>query len=188
MAIEMISNSSDNYLVIKINSGNIVNTISYIKKSCQTIEPAYPVEYAFLNDQYNQLLASEINLKKLVSIFSVFAIVVLCLGLLGMVMFIIEQKTKEIGIRKCMGEKVISITGELIKPFLIAGTIAIVIAIPLTWYLMKGWLQNYAYRIHLNLMIFVISGIIIIGIALITVFWQSWRAATRNPIEALRYE
>ena len=188
MAIEMVSNSSDNYLVIKVNSGNIVNTISYITKSCQTIEPAYPVEYAFLNDKYNQLLKSEINLKKLVSIFSAFAIVVLCLGLLGMVMFLIEQKTKEIGVRKCLGENVLSITGQLIKPFLVSGTIAGVIAIPVTWYVMKHWLQNYAYHIHLNLWIFILSGIITIGMALFTVLWQSWRAATRNPVEALRYE
>jgi putative ABC transport system permease protein len=188
MAIEMVGNSSDNYLVIKVNSGNIVNTISYITKSCQTIEPAYPVEYAFLNDKYNQLLASEINLKKLVSIFSAFAIVVLCLGLLGMVMFLIEQKTKEIGVRKCLGENVLSITGQLIRPFLVSGTIAGVIAIPVTWYLMKHWLQNYAYHINLDLWIFILSGIITIGMALFTVLWQSWRAATRNPVEALRYE
>jgi putative ABC transport system permease protein len=188
MAIEMVSKSAINYLVIKVNSGDIGNTINFITKTCLTIEPSFPVEYAFLNDKYNQLLASEINLKKLIGIFSVFAIVVLCLGLLGMVMFLIEQKTKEIGIRKCLGEKVLSIIGQLIKPFLISGIIAGAIAIPLTWYLMEHWLQNYAYHIHLNIWIFILSGIIIVGIALLTVFWQSRRAATRNPVEALRYE
>ena len=188
MAIELINNNSNNYLVIKVSTGDIRNTVNYITKTCQTIEPAYPVEYAFLNDKYNQLLASEINLKKLVGIFSVFAVLVLCLGLLGMVMFLIEQKTKEIGVRKCLGENVLSIIGKLIKPFLISGIIAGVIAVPITWYVMKHWLQNYSYRIHLTLWIFILSGLLTIGIALLTVVWQSWRAATCNPVKALRYE
>jgi putative ABC transport system permease protein len=188
MAIEMIDNQSTNYLVVKVNIENIGSTIDFIRKTCLSIEPSYPVEYAFINEEYNKLLVSEINLKKLVGIFSVFALVVLCLGLLGMVMFLIEQKTKEIGIRKCLGENVFSIIGQLIKPFLISGIIAALVAIPLTWYVMDKWLQNYAYRIHLNIWIFNIAGLVTIGIALLTVFWQSWRAATKNPIDALRYE
>ena len=188
MAIEMANNSSSIYLVIKVNSGNIRNTINSITKVCQTIEPSYPVEYGFFNDKYAQLLASEINLKKLVGIFSVFAIIVLCLGLLGTIMFLIEQKTKEIGVRKCLGENMLLISAQLIRPFLISGIIAVIIAVPVTWYTMKHWLQNYAYHINLNLWIFIISSIAIIGLAIITVFWQSWRAAIRNPVEALRYE
>ena len=188
MAIEFLDNPASNYLVIKVNTGDIMNTINFITKTCQTIEPSYPVEYAFFNEKYKQLLASEINLKKLVGIFSVFALVVLCLGMLGMVMFMIEQKTKEIGVRKCLGENVMSIILQLIKPFLISGLIAGAIAIPATWYIMSRWLQNYTYRIHLNIWLFILSGIITIGIALLTVFWESLRAATRNPVEALRYE
>jgi putative ABC transport system permease protein len=188
MAIELISNPSANYLIIKLNSGDLKNTINFITKNCQAIEPAFPVEYAFFNDRYNQLLASEINLKKLIGIFSVFAIMVLCLGLLGMIMFLIEQKTKEIGIRKCLGESVLPIAGQLIKPFLVSGGIAMVIAIPVSWYLMNNWLRNYAYHIHLKPWVFIISGIITISIAFMTILWQSWRAATKNPVEALRYE
>jgi putative ABC transport system permease protein len=188
MAIEMVSNYSTNYLMIKVNLDEIAGTIDFIRKTCLNIEPSFPPDYAFLNDRYNQLLASEINLKKMVAIFSVFAIVVLCLGLLGMVMFLIEQKTKEIGVRKCLGENMLSIIGRLIKPFLISGIIAGVIAIPLTWYVMEHWLQNYAYRIQLNIWIFYLSVIITIGIAFLTVLWQSWRAAMRNPVDALRYE
>jgi putative ABC transport system permease protein len=188
MYIEMIDSSLINYLIIKVNLEHIGSTLDFIRKTCQTIEPSFPVEYAFLNEKYNQLLESEINLNKLVGIFSVFAILVLCLGLLGVVMFLIEQKTKEIGIRKCLGQNVFSITGQFIKPFLISGIIAGVIAIPFTWFVMDRWLQNYAYRVHLNIWVFNLSGIIIISIALLTVLFQSWRAATMNPIEALRYE
>jgi putative ABC transport system permease protein len=188
MVIEMIPNQMMNFMVIKVNRDNIGSTIDLISKNCQSIEPTFPVQYSFLNDDYNQLLVSEINLKKLVGIFSGFAIMVLCLGLLGMVMFLIEQKTKEIGIRKCLGENMLLITAQLIKPFLITGMIAGIIGIPLTWFIMKRWLQNYAYHINLNIWIFILSGVIIIGIAVLTVLWQSWRAASRNPVEALRYE
>ena len=188
MVIEMVDKSMNNFLILKVNTANIGNTIDLIRKNCQALEPSFPVEYSFLNDDYNRLLASEINLKKLTGIFSGFAIVVLCLGLLGMVMFLIEQKTKEIGIRKCLGENMLMIAAQLIRPFLISGIIAGSIAIPLTWFIMKRWLQNYAYHVKLNLWIFIIAATIIIGIAILTVLWQSWRAATRNPVEALRYE
>jgi putative ABC transport system permease protein len=188
MAIEMISNSLINYLIIKISTEHINSTLDLIRKTCQTIEPSFPVEYAFLNDNYEKLLVSEINLNKLVGIFSVFAVIVLCLGLLGVVMFLIEQKTKEIGIRKCLGENVLSIIGQFIRPFLISGIIAGVIAIPFTWYVMEHWLQNYTYRIHLNIWVFLLSGSVITGIALLTVFFQCWRAAAKDPIDALRYE
>jgi putative ABC transport system permease protein len=103
-------------------------------------------------------------------------------------MFCIEQKTKEIGIRKCLGEKVSSIIRNITKSFIISGIIAEIIAIPLTWYFMNHWLSNYAYHINLKIWIFVLSGAIIIGLALISVLLQSWKAATKDPVEALRYE
>lgn len=189
MVIEMIDSSMMfNYMIIKVHPADVGNTVSYINKTCQSLEPAYPVEYGFLSDKYREMLASENNLKKLVGIFSVFALVVLCLGLLGMVMFLIEQKTKEIGIRKCMGENVPSIILQLTRPFLLSGFLAGVIAIPIGWYVLKRWLQNYAFHINLNLVVFISSVIIIILLALLTVSWQSWRAATKNPVSALRYE
>jgi putative ABC transport system permease protein len=188
MAIRMANPSSISYLIVKVNTNNIGTTLDQVKKTCQALEPAFPVEYAFLNDQYNQMLASEINLNKLVGVFSVFAIVVLCLGLLGVVIFLTEQRTKEIGVRKCLGENVLSLSGRFIKPFLFSGIVASVIAMPLTWLAMDRWLQSYAYHIRLNVWVFIFSGMIAITIAALTVFWQSWKAATRNPVEALRYE
>jgi putative ABC transport system permease protein len=186
--IQQIKGQWGNYLILKVNTGHIERTLSFIRKTCQTIEPSFPLEYAFLNDKYNKMLASEMNMKKLVGIFSAFAMIVLCLGLLGVVMFLTEQKTKEIGIRKCMGEDVISIIRHFIKPFLVSGAVAGVIAMPLTWHLMNRWLQSYANHIQLNLWVFLLSGLIVIGVAVLTVFWQSYKAATRNPVEALRCE
>lgn len=188
MVILKITPADINYAVLKVNNAGTERTIDFIQKVNRSIEPNFPVEYGFLDERYKELLASEINLKKLIGIFSVFAIIVLCLGLLGMVMFLIEQKTREIGIRKSLGENVRSINIKLIRPFLGCGIIALVIAVPVAWFVMEHWLQNYAYRINLKTGVFILSGVIVIAIALLTVIWQIWKAASRNPVDALRYE
>lgn len=188
MVIRYAGNNWFNHLIIKVDMKTVATTLASIRNVCKSMEPNYPAEYAFLNDDYNKLLASEKNLGKLVGVFSLFTVIVLCLGLLGVVLFLIEQKVKEIGIRKCLGESVLSICGRFVKPFVILGTLASFIAMPLTWLAMDRWLQNYAFRIDLSIWIFVFSGFVAISIAVITVLWQSWRAATINPLQALRYE
>jgi putative ABC transport system permease protein len=188
MVILHTENWSSNYLIVKIDASQMKKTIGSITKICQSIEPDYPVNYGFVDDKYASLYETEAKLKKLTSIFSIFSMVVLCLGLLGVVMFIAEQKTKEIGVRKCLGENERSIIARLVKPFVYSGLIASFIAIPATWYIMNQWLQNYANRIHLSIWTFALALFIAIAIAVITVSWQSWKAATRNPVEALRYE
>jgi putative ABC transport system permease protein len=188
MVIQPIQNGSSYYLILKIDASQMDKTIKSITGICQTIEPDYPVNYGFVDDQYAKLYESETKLKKLVGIFSAFSMVVLCLGLLGVVMFLAEQKTKEIGVRKCLGEDEKSIIMRLVKPFVFAGLIAALIAIPATWYIMNLWLQSYANRIQLSIWTFALALFIAIALAVVTVSWQSWRAATRNPVEALRYE
>lgn len=188
MAIRMAEGWSAGYLIVRINTGQLDKTIGFIRGICENIEPDFPFNYGFIDDQFAGLLKSEANLKKIIGVFSTFAMIVLCLGLLGVVMFLTEQKTKEIGVRKCLGEQVSSIIMGLMKPFVVSGLVAGAIAIPLTWYIMEQWLQNYANRISLNLWVFVSAMVIAILIAVITVSWQSWKAATRNPVEALRYE
>ncbi|HNX55455.1 MAG TPA: ABC transporter permease [Prolixibacteraceae bacterium] len=188
MAIQPIQSWSSNYLILKIDASQMDKTIKSITGICQTIEPDYPVNYGFVDDQYAKLYETETSLKKLIGIFSIFSMVVLCLGLLGVVMFLTEQKTKEIGVRKCLGEDEKSIIMRLVKPFIFTGMIAASIAIPATWYIMNLWLQSYANRIQLNIWTFALALLIAITLAVVTVMWQSWKAATRNPVEALRYE
>ncbi|WP_026472995.1 ABC transporter permease [Alkaliflexus imshenetskii] len=188
MAIYPLEDWAYNHLLIKINTRNVKATFDYIRKTASGIDPDMPVHLAFLNDQYNQQLKSEINLGRLITLFTMLSMLVLCLGLLGVVMFMAEQKTKEIGIRKCMGEQVSSLIIRFVKPFVIAGIVASAIAIPLTWYVMNNWLQSYAHRITLDVWIFAGASILTIIVSVITVAWQSWRAATRNPVLALRYE
>ncbi len=177
-----------NYLMVNMNMSDIENTLAGIQNICRELEPTYPLHTAFLDDDYNRLVASERNLQKLTGIFSMFALIVLCLGLWGVILFLTEQKTKEIGIRKCMGETVTSITGRFLLPVLLSGLSAFVIAVPVAWYTMNKWLENFAYKTSLSWWIFALAGMLSLGIALLTVSWQSWRAATRNPVDALRYE
>jgi putative ABC transport system permease protein len=188
MVIQKAESRGSRYLIIKTNTSQIDQTIKYICNTCEAIEPDFPVTYGFVSDDFAKLFESEIKLKKLVGFFSVFSIIVLCLGLLGVVMFLAEQRTKEIGVRKCLGEKEASIIVRLVKPFLLSGLVAGVIAVPATWYLMMRWLQNYTNRIELNIWTFLLAVLISMVIGVIIVSWQSWKAATRNPVEALRYE
>ncbi len=188
MAISNISDWATRYLIVRTNTDQYEQTIQSMKQICERMEPSFPIQYGFVNDEFAKLVETESNLKRLVGIFSAFAMVVLCLGLLGVIMFLTEQKTKEIGVRKCLGERVSSIILTLLKPFVFSGLIASVFAVPATWFLMNRWLQNYTNRIDLNVWIFALSIVFAILIAVVTVSWQSWRAARRNPVEALRYE
>jgi putative ABC transport system permease protein len=116
------------------------------------------------------------------------AIVISCMGLLGFAAFIAEKRTKEIGVRRVNGAKVREILTMLNKDLIKWVVIAFVIAIPIAWYVMHNWLENFAYKTELSWWIFVLAGLLALVIALLTVSWQSWKAATQNPVEALRYE
>jgi putative ABC transport system permease protein len=131
---------------------------------------------------------SEEYFARTISIFAILAIVISCIGILGLAIFSSERRTKEIGIRKINGAKISDILIKLNREFIFLVVIAYVIAVPIAWYAMHKWLQNFAYRTELSWWIFVLAGILALTIALLTVSWQSWRAATRNPVEALRYE
>lgn len=111
-----------------------------------------------------------------------------CLGILAMSLFVCQRRVKEIGIRKVNGAKVSEILAMLNKDFVKWVVIAFVISVPVAWYLMYKWLQNFAFKTELSLWIFALTGLMVLGIALLTVSWQSWHSATRNPVEALRYE
>ncbi len=125
---------------------------------------------------------------KLIMVFTVIILCILLLGLIGLSLFISERKTKEIGIRKVNGATILEILKMLNKDFVKWVAIAFVIATPIAWYAMNKWLQNFAYKTELSWWIFALAGLMALGIALLTVSWQSWRAAVRNPVEALRYE
>jgi len=131
---------------------------------------------------------SELRFQRTFSLFAGCAIVICCLGILAMSLGSCQRRVKEIGIRKINGAKVTEVMTLLNKDFIKLVVIAFIIAVPIAWYSMHKWLQNFAYRTDITWWIFALAGLIALGIALLTVSWQSWWAATRNPVEALRYE
>ncbi|MHA7110688.1 ABC transporter permease [Sunxiuqinia elliptica] len=175
------------YLSIRI-SGDIQENLKNIKQIWDTFAGGQSFDYAFLDEDFGRLYAADVQTRKVVSIFSALAIFIACLGLLALAAFVTEQRTKEIGVRKVNGARVGQILYSLNQNFIKWVAVAFVIATPIAYYTMTRWLENFAYKTTLSWWIFALAGFLALGIALLTVSWQSWRAATRNPVEALRYE
>ena len=189
LAIRNESNPS--YCLVNIQTNDFKSlsaTIENIKKAASDLSPSFPVEVSFFDEAIQNMYQSEIRFRRTFSLLAGCAIVICCLGILAMSIFASQRRVKEIGIRKVNGAKIYEILLMLNKDFVKWVGIAFVIACPVDWYVMHKWLQNFAYRTELSWWIFGSAGIIALGIALLTVSWQSWRAATRNPVEALRYE
>jgi len=142
-----------------------------------------------LNDEwFEKMYKQEENYAKTVRIFGILAIVISCLGLFGLAEFSIKKRTKEIGIRKVNGADTSSILAALNSNFILWVVIAFLIASPLGWYIMKKWLESFAYKTVISWWIFALAGLMALTVSLLTISWRSWRAARRNPVEALRYE
>ncbi len=174
-------------LFFRINR-DVPATIDYIKNIWAENNPGIPFEYHFLNQDYEELYKKDNKIAGILNFFTVLAVFIACLGLFGHAAISSENKIKEIGIRKVNGAKISEILAMLNKDFVRWVVIAFVIATPIAWYTMHKWLENFAFKTTLSWWIFALAGMLALGIALLTVSWQSWRAATRNPVEALRYE
>jgi putative ABC transport system permease protein len=179
---------SSNYLAIRIQSGDIPKILDRVKVQWEKFNSDAPFEYFFLDQSFDAQYKSEDRLSKIIGVFTLVAIAIACLGLFGLVSYTATQKTKEIGIRKVNGARISEVLAMLNRDFVKWVAIAFVIATPIAWYAMHKWLESFAYKTELSWWIFVLAGLLALGIALLTVSWQSWRAATRNPVEALRYE
>jgi putative ABC transport system permease protein len=175
-------------IAIRINTGNVPQTIAFLKETWKATGGTSPFNFEFTNDILQQLYKSDIRFSKTIGLMAIVAILIASLGLFGLSLLTSRQKTKEIGIRKINGAKIFEVITMLNKDFMIWVVIAFVIATPISLYIMLKWLQNFAYKTELSWWIFTLAGILALLITLLTVSWQSWRAATRNPVEALRYE
>jgi ABC-type antimicrobial peptide transport system permease subunit len=173
---------------IRMKPGHITSTVDYVKKIFKSHNFDYPLQFKFLDDDYDKLYRTEQRIGKILGYSSFLAIIISCMGLIGLSLFMIEIRTKEIGIRKVNGAKAIKIFLLLSKEYLVLVLISILIASPIAWFGINKWLQSYAYRITLNPWIFAVVGLIVLFIALLTVGFQSYKAASKNPVEALRYE
>jgi putative ABC transport system permease protein len=175
-------------VAIRLRAANLPETIRFLKETWTNTGGTTSFDFEFTDDILKDMYMSDIRFSRTIGLLAVIAIFIASLGLFGLSLFIGKQRTKEIGIRKVNGAKVSEILVLLNKDIVRWVAIAFVVATPIAWYAMHKWLENFAYKTSLSWWIFVLSGGLALGIALLTVSWQSWRAATRNPVEALRYE
>ena len=174
--------------VIRIQPGDIPNTIAHIEKVWKARHPDIDFNYTFVDENFATLYQTEERQARLFGLFAAFAILVACLGLLGLASFTAEQKKKEVGIRKILGASSTNILVLLSKEITWLVGIAFIVAIPISWYLMKSWLADFAYQIPLGFSIFLIAGLLALGIAWLTVGIQTMKTALSNPMETLRHE
>jgi len=177
-----------NKLMVSITSNNVENSLSTLKASWNKFFPNIPFEYQFLDQQFDALYRAETRIGHIFTAFSLLAIFVACLGLFGLSAYMVEQRNREIGIRKVLGASLPSIVGLLSHDFVKLVIIGFVIAAPFAWYTMSRWLADFAYRIEIGAGVFILAGAAAILIALLTVSWQSIRAAMMNPVDSLRSE
>jgi putative ABC transport system permease protein len=176
------------YLYIRFNQNEARDIVTAVRKQFSVSYPKQSFEYRFLDDQLNSLYSSERKLGTIFSYFSLLAIIIACLGVLGLSLYSIQRRIQEIGIRKVLGASVLSITTVLLKEFLKPVLIAALVATPLAWYAMDRWLEDFAYRIQINWLVFLLTTCIVLALAVLTMGVQSVRAAIANPIKSLRTE
>lgn len=176
------------YLSIKINTGNVSQTIAHIEKVIKKFSPKHPFEYHFFDEIFARSYQSELRTSKITGTFAFLSIFIACLGLFGLASFTAAQRTKEVGIRKSLGASISNIILLFLKEFAKWVFIANVLAWPVAYYAMSRWLQNFAYRTDIGIGVFILSGGLALLIALFTVGYQSVKAGRANPVDALKYE
>ena len=185
----LLNGGSENATELVVRTdGNNQQVVDYAQTQWSEMFSSSYMEYELLNDRISAFYENERKQTRSVMFFAFMAIVLAALGLFGYVSLALIQRTKEIGIRKVNGAKISEVMKMLNKDFVKWVAVAFVIATPMAYYAMNKWLENFAYKTTLSWWIFALAGLLALGIALLTVSWQSWRAATRNPVEALRYE
>jgi putative ABC transport system permease protein len=176
------------FMYIKTNGKDAPAAIAAAEKVWKEYGSESPFSYSFLDDDYNQMYQADERTGILFNVFAAIAILISCLGLFGLATYTAQVKTKEIGIRKVLGANISNITSLLAKEFIVLVFIAFIIAAPIAWFAMNKWLQNYVYRINISWWIFVVTGLVAIVIALLTVSFQAIKAAIANPVKSLRTE
>ncbi|MGB3780547.1 MAG: FtsX-like permease family protein [Tunicatimonas sp.] len=176
------------YVLVKVAPGNTANSLALIEQAWEKHNPNYPFEYHFLNEEYEQLYSSERRMADIFDYFTFFTLFIACLGLIGLINHMIEKRTKEVSIRKILGASVSSILVLLSHEYVRLVLIAFAIAVPVAHYFISDWLANYAYRVDVPWWVYVVPGLLVLLVALLSVSAQTLRAATRNPVDSLRYE
>jgi len=176
------------YITMRISPENVKETIAHVEKVWKDFIPSKPIEYFFMDEDFDRLYKAEVSTSKIFTSFSILAIFIACLGLFGLATFTTVQRTKEIGIRKTMGASIPGIIYLLTKQFSLWVLYANIIAWPAAYFFIRSWLNNFEYRIDISLLSFLIAGFAALVIAIITVIFQALKAALANPVDSMRYE
>ncbi len=176
------------YYTLRADLANWPETLAHLKAVNQQFDEANPLEYTLLDEQFHRFYEEDLLRSRMLSFFSLVAIVIACLGLFVMVSYSLRQRTKEIGIRKILGASVEQIVGLISADFLKIVLLAFGIGLPAAWWVMRAWLQEFAYRVELSWWMFALAALAALAIAFLTVSLQSVRAARGNPVDALRNE
>ena len=162
--------------------------MAYLEVKWNSFEPTHPFAYTFLDESLNQYYATEQRLMQTLSLFAMLAIFIACLGLFGLATHVAQQRTKEVGIRKVLGASVSNLIVLLSKDFALLVFIGFIVATPLAYVAATRWLEGFVYRITLSPTLFLITGLLTLAIAFLTVSYQAYRVAVANPVKALHYE
>ena len=176
------------YILVKVAPGNTASSLALIEQAWKTHNPNYPFEYHFLNEEYEQLYQSEKRMSDIFDYFTFFTLFIACLGLIGLINHMIEKRTKEVSIRKILGASVFSILVLLSHEYVRLILIAFTIAVPVAHYFISDWLATFAYRVSVPWWVYVVPGLLVLLIALLSVSAQTLKAARRNPVDSLRNE
>jgi len=177
-----------NNLILRLKSGNFTQTMAFIQNTAKKFDPKNPVEVKFLDETLNRLYVKEERMAHFIEFVALWCMLLAITGLLGLIIFICRDRIKEIGIRKVNGATIAEVVSMLNRDIVRWVIVAFFLSTPIAWYAMNKWLQNFAYKTSLSWWIFALAGFLSFLIAILAVSWQSWKAATRNPVEALRYE
>jgi putative ABC transport system permease protein len=185
MAAKKMFNST---FIAKIDPNRKAEALKVLTTEWESLAPDHPIKYEFVDDLYEQIYFNQYKEMRALTLFSILSIILSILGMFALSSFSIQHKTKEIGIRKANGSTSLEILMLLIREYTQWVIVAFLIACPIAYYIARDWLSNFAYRIELSWWIFTLSGVMALIIAILTVSWQTWKAATQNPVEALKYE
>jgi putative ABC transport system permease protein len=188
LAISTWGSNYLNYMYIRINPGNLTTTMKRVEQAWNRIMPSYPFDYHFVDDDFDKTYRTEERIGTLMNYFAVLAVLIASIGLFGLATYTVEQKTREVGIRKALGAPSFTIFGLFTGEFLKLLLIAVLVSVPLAWYLFSRFLQNYSYHTRLNAWIFIVSAFITLFVALMAISYQTIRAIRTNPADILKYE
>jgi putative ABC transport system permease protein len=186
--LAMVLSNSNKTISVKVNTTDMPRLTTALTATWDKFSPNQPIRYSFLDESFANMYTDVQRTGRIFTSFAILAIIIACLGLFALSAFMAEQRSKEIGIRKVLGASMETILQLLTRNFLRLVLISLVVAIPIGWYLMRKWLEDFVYRIDIRWEVFLIAGGLAVMIALLTVSFQAIRTATRNPVDSLRSE